>query len=65
MRFGQLSPHPGGDPRDPGDLAGIGDPIPDEIEAALAKGPRRGPKPAEGTEAAEGGDEALVEDEAA
>jgi len=36
-----------------------------EIEAALAKGPRRGPKPAEGTEAAEGGDEALVEDEAA
>ena len=36
-----------------------------EIEAALAKGPRRGPKPAEGTETAEGGDEALVEDEAA
>jgi CarD family transcriptional regulator len=37
-----------------------------EIEAALAKGPRRGPKPAEGTEAAEGGgDETLVEDEAA
>jgi CarD family transcriptional regulator len=36
-----------------------------EIEAALAKGPRRGPKPADGTEAAEGADEALVEDEAA
>jgi CarD family transcriptional regulator len=36
-----------------------------EIEAALAKGPRRGPKPAEGAEAAEGGDETLVEDEAA
>ena len=35
-----------------------------EIEAALAKGPRRGPKP-EGAEAAEGGDETLVEDEAA
>jgi len=36
-----------------------------EIEAALAKGPRRGPKPADGAEAAEGADEALVEDEAA
>ena len=36
-----------------------------EIEAALAKGPRRGPKPAEGAEAAEGSDETLVEDEAA
>jgi CarD family transcriptional regulator len=32
-----------------------------EIEAALAKGPRRGPKPAEGAEA----EEAVVEDEAA
>ena len=32
-----------------------------EIEAALAKGPRRGPKPAEG----DGDDEAVVEEEAA
>jgi len=36
-----------------------------EIEGALAKGPRRGPKPADGTEGAEGAEEALVEDEAA
>jgi CarD family transcriptional regulator len=35
-----------------------------EIEAALAKGPRRGPKPTEAAEPAEGVD-ALVEDEAA
>ncbi len=32
-----------------------------EIEGALAKGPRRGPKPAEGAEA----EEPVVEDEAA
>jgi CarD family transcriptional regulator len=35
-----------------------------EIEGALAKGPRRGPKP-EGAENGEGPEEALVEDEAA
>jgi len=43
----------------------------DEIEAALAKGPRRGPKPADGSADGEGGEredqdqEAVVEDEAA
>ncbi len=38
-----------------------------EIEAALAKGPRRGPKPADGAEAADAADGAdtMVEDEAA
>ncbi len=38
-----------------------------EIEAALAKGPRRGPKPAEGAETADISEtpEAIVEDEAA
>jgi CarD family transcriptional regulator len=38
-----------------------------EIEAALAKGPRRGPKPAEGAEGSEAGEGegTLVEDEAA
>lgn len=35
-----------------------------EIEGALAKGPRRGPKPAEGSEGAEGDEEALVEEAA-
>ena len=40
-----------------------------EIEAALAKGPRRGPKPADGSDSSDAveaeGTEALVEDEAA